>query len=88
MHTRSCRLPERLDDRVEAATRERGVFQSELIRRSIEFYISENPDGIQAFAEGSARSRGGTPDDQRSGQEGADEPEADMSGVYDPTEGM
>jgi len=78
MHTRSCRLPERLDDRVEAATRERGVFQSELIRRSIEFYISENPDGIQAFAEGSARSRGGTPDDQR----------PDMSGAYDPTEEM
>lgn len=78
MHTRSCRLPERLDDRVEAATRERGVFQSELIRRSIEFYISENPDGIQAFAEGSARSRGGAPDDQR----------PDMSGAYDPTEEM
>jgi hypothetical protein len=58
------------------------------MRRAVRFYISENPDRIQAFTGASARSRGGGSDDQRSGQEGADEPEADMSGVYDPTEGM
>lgn len=78
MYSTSCRLPESLNDRLKAAARERGVFRSELMRHAVEFYISENPDGIQAFTEGSARSRGGTPDDQG----------PDMSGVYDPTEGM
>ena len=78
MHTASFRLPERHHERLEAASRERGVFRSELMRRCVEFYIAENPDAIEAFTDASARSRGGAPDEQPRG----------MSGVYDPTEGV
>jgi len=72
-------------DRLEAAADERGVFQSELIRRAVRLYIKENPDGIRAFTGGSAQNR-------NSGQKAVDEAEADIdrpaSTTYDPTEDL
>jgi len=62
------------------------------MRRAIRFYISENPDGIQAFTGASARGRGGASADVVAGEEDGKDggPEAKgpdpMDGsTYDPT---
>ena len=92
MPSTSYRLPEALNDRMVAAAEEEGSFRSELTRRAIRFYISENPDGIRAFAPKSARGGGDTSTDQGAGQEGGKdggseaESQDPMAGAtYDPT---
>jgi len=81
MPSTSYRLPESLNARLEAAASERGTYRSELTRRAVRFYISENPDGIRVFKPKSARGGGGAPADQEAGQEGGegDEPDLDQS---------
>lgn len=66
-------------DRLEAAAQERGAFQSEVFRRAVRFYISENPDDIRAFTGSTIRS----PPDSGGPTRDADEADA-RSGVYDP----
>jgi len=91
METSTCRLPEKLSDRLDRAAEERGAFESEIVRRAIRFYIDENPDGIRAFTSGP---RGGNPSsgsgvdsggavEDGSGGNGM---EWDLSRVYDPME--
>jgi len=55
--TTSCRLPDSVAAQVQDAVDECGKLQSELVRRAIRYYISENPDGIGAFASEGRRSR-------------------------------
>lgn len=55
--TTSCRLPDTVAAQIQEATDECGKLQSELVRRAIRYYISQNPDGIGAFAPESGRSR-------------------------------
>jgi len=65
--------------RLEAAASERGTYRSELTRRAVRFYISENPDGIRVFKPKSARGGGGAPTDQGAGQEGGEGDESDLN---------
>ena len=81
MPSTSYRLPESLNARLEAAASERGTYRSELTRRAIRFYISENPDGIRVFKPKSARGDGGASADQEAGQEGGEGDGSDLDEV-------
>ncbi len=49
--TVSSRIPEHLKASLEEAANTQGVFQSEIIRRALRYYVQENPDGLQALDE-------------------------------------
>ena len=88
MQTISCRFPDPLIDRLEAAGDEECEFQSEVIREALVFYMAENPDSIQAFREVSHKSRRRSPEPVEQAE--VDVEEADLeadeaAGVYDPT---
>lgn len=44
-----CRLPDRLNELLEEAAEERGVFRSEVTRRALRYYVGVNPDGIEVL---------------------------------------
>jgi len=46
----SCRVTPALDDALDAAADETGLFRSDLMRRAVIHYIHTNPDGLQAFS--------------------------------------
>lgn len=46
----TCRLPPVLDEVLDEAVEEAGVFRSDLVRRALLHYVMANPDGIEAFA--------------------------------------
>lgn len=78
----TCRVPPVVDDSIESAADEVGLFQSDLLKRALLHYIAENPDELGAFsgdelAKGIELLRGG----RVAGRSG-------RSGTYDPTEEM
>ena len=79
MSTTTCRLPDPLSKRLETAAEERGAFQSEIVRRAIRYYVSENPDQIRAFTGVFSPSRQGTPNGDEVAREAAEEAEFDSS---------
>jgi len=46
----SCRVTPAVGKQVEAAAGEMCAFRSEFVRRALRYYISENPDGLDALA--------------------------------------
>ena len=72
MQNASYRLPESMNEKLVAAADEEGTFRSEISRRAVRYYISENPDGIRALEPESARAGGGAPADQEAGEEGGE----------------
>lgn len=71
----SCRVPARLDDKLEAVAADRDVFKSEIVRQAIRHYVRENPDGFAAFSHGSRRNQDVVEGDR-----------APTGGIYDPLE--
>lgn len=63
----NCRLPDPLDEKLEEAADERQAFKSEIVRRSIRFYVKKNPDGIRALKHPSDRKRRTGPNGDRTG---------------------
>ena len=88
MQTISCRVPEPLIDRLDAAGDEECDFQSSIIRDALVFYMAENPDSIRAFREVShrGRRRSGAVEQAEVDVEQADLESDEAAGVYDPTE--
>lgn len=52
----SCRVPAEVDDALQAAANEQGVFKADIVRRAIVHYIKENPDGFEVYSEGRSQS--------------------------------
>ena len=90
MQTISCRVPEPLIDRLDAAGEEECDFQSSIIRDALVFYMAENPDSIQAFREMShkGRRRSEPVEQAEVDLEQADLEADETAGIYDPTEEM
>jgi len=90
VQTISCRVPEPLIDRLDAAGDEECDFQSSIIRDALVFYMAENPDRIRAFREvshrGRRRSSGPEIEEAEVDVEQADLEADETAGVYDPTE--
>lgn len=86
MKTVSCKVTSEMGSKLEAATAERDVFRSELIRAAIRHYVATNPDGYTVFE------KEGTPDGRRDTKTYSDKrstkTESPSHGeIYDPTEG-
>jgi len=79
MSTTTCRLPDQLAKRLERAADERGVFQSEIHRRAIRYYVAENPDRIEEFTEVFSPTRQGTPDGDEAASKAVEEAGVDPS---------
>ena len=43
------RVPESLSECIEEASRSTGAFRSEIVRRALRYYISENPDDLEVL---------------------------------------
>jgi metal-responsive CopG/Arc/MetJ family transcriptional regulator len=90
VQTISCRFPDPLIDRLDAAGGEECEFQSEIIREALVFYMAENPDSIRAFREVAHKSRRrSSPVEQAEVDVEEADLEADAAGgvvPYDPTE--
>ena len=89
VQTISCRVPEPLIDRLDAAGDEECDFQSSIIRDALVFYMAENPDRIRAFREVSHRGRRRSSEPVEQAEvdvEQADLEGDEAAGVYDPTE--
>lgn len=57
----TCRVPDRLNDAIDRAAEESGLFRSEIIRRALIWYLKENPDnlGVLEAAPQAGRSEAG-----------------------------
>jgi metal-responsive CopG/Arc/MetJ family transcriptional regulator len=91
VQTISCRFPDPLIDRLDAAGEEECEFQSEIIREALVFYMAENPDSIQAFRGVTHKSRRQSPEPVEQAEvdlEQADLEADETAGIYDPTEEM
>jgi len=45
----SCRLPGSIGEQIDSVAAENNAFRSEVVRRAIRYYLSENPDGIDVI---------------------------------------
>lgn len=46
----TCRIPPVLDDALDSAANEVGLYRSDLLKRALLHYITQNPDGLEVFA--------------------------------------
>ena len=81
-----CRLPGRLNELLEEAAEERGVFRSEVTRRALRYYVGVNPDGIEAFGGVSATGIRGIDRSNTVGSEGVPESPRETVSVTDTAE--
>ena len=81
-----CRLPGRLNELLEEAAEERGVFRSEVTRRALRYYVGVNPDGIEAFGGVSATGVRGIDRSNTVGSEGMTESTTETVSVTDTAE--
>jgi hypothetical protein len=81
-----CRLPGRLNELLEEAAEERGVFRSEVTRRALRYYVGVNPDGIEAFGGVSATGIRGIDRSNTVGSEGVTESPTETVSVADTSE--
>lgn len=53
----SCRVPSEVDDALQAAANEQGVFKADIVRRAIVYYVKQNPHGFEVYSEGRSQSQ-------------------------------
>lgn len=84
----TCRLPPVLDEVLDEAVEEAGVFRSDLVRRALVLYMRANPDEIGVFARRELPAGfvgGGMGAPARSG---ASEAGTETNSTYDPVEDL
>jgi len=79
----SCRLPAALGEQLDAAAAENGSFRSELVRRAIRYYLRENPDEIDVFAQQSRHAAA-----QSDKESSTESNRSQYNSPYDPTEDL
>lgn len=80
----TCRLPVALDEVLDDAVEEVGVFRSDLVRRALVLYMTANPDEIAAFEQQDLPARFVGGGKRTEGQAASSE----ASSTYDPLEGF
>lgn len=86
MKTVSCKIPRSMGAKLEAATAERDVFRSELLRAAIRYYVAANPDGYTSFEKESGGHVRGEKESNSTHRQRESESLSDR-GLYDPMEG-
>ena len=79
--TVSARIPQSLNEALVAASQSEHIFRSEIIRRALRYYLSQNPDNLALDGKES-----GTHDGTDSSKN--QQPDLGDTAVYDPIEEM
>lgn len=53
----SCRVPAEVDEALQTAANQQGVFKADIVRRAIVHYIKQNPDGFEVYSENTSQSQ-------------------------------
>lgn len=78
----TCRVTPALQDAIEGAAEEAGLFRSDVIRRALVYYVNRNPDELEALAGCDLRGVRSVGSGEKS--RNRSETSADRPGVYDP----